>query len=346
MPVRIGAIGCGYWGPNLIRNFAEISEAELVAVADLREDRLAYIQARYPGVRTTKNYQVLFGMGLDAVVVATPPPTHYPIARDCLRHGLHTLVEKPLTLSSAHAEDLIRIADEQGLVLMVGHVFEFNPAVHALKSIIDSGELGEIYYISTERLNLGAFNPSLDVLWDLAPHDISILRYLVGADPIQTSASGASFILPGVTEIAFLCMSWPNNVYSHSRLSWLDPRKVREVTVVGSKKMAVYDDVSLDEKIRIYDKGVDQPYTDNFGVFQLQYHHGSVVIPPVTPREPLRAECEHFLHCIKTGEAARTDGRNGLAVVRVLEAAEASMRHGNRLRPIGMTEDEDTLERA
>lgn len=343
MAIRIGVIGCGYWGPNLIRNFNEISASELVAVADLSDDRLAYIESHYSGVQTTHHYPDLFDMRLDAVVVATNPPSHYPIARDCLMNGLHTLVEKPMTLNSAHAAELVRFADEKNLVLMVGHVFEFNAAVHALKAIIDSGELGEIYYIATERLNLGAFDPKLDVLWDLAPHDISILRFLVGADPVQISASGTSFIYPGVTEIAFICMQFPNNVHSHSRLSWLDPRKVREVTVVGSQKMAVYDDVALDEKIRIYDKGVDRLYTDTFGEFQLQYHHGGVVIPPVAPREPLRDECEHFLHCIQTGETPRTDGRNGLAVVRVVEAAEESMRHGNGLRRVGIQEDQSAV---
>lgn len=341
--VRIGVVGCGYWGPNLIRNFAEISESELVAVADLQEDRLAYIITRYPGVKAIRNYEDLFEMGLDAVVVATPPSQHYAIALDCLKHGLHALVEKPFTLNSNHAQELVKVSREKGRVLMVGHVFEYNSAVHALKEIMDSGELGEICYISTQRLNLGAFNPALNVLWDLAPHDISILRFLLGADPVQISASGASVIQPDVIEIAFMCMLFPNNVHSHSRLSWLDPRKVREVTVVGDRKMAVYDDVSLDERIRIYDKGVDRPYTDSLGEFHFQYHHGDVVIPAVKFREPLREECEHFLQCVKTGDSPRTDGCNGLAVVRILEAAEASMRDGGGLRLVGLEEDRNVL---
>lgn len=344
MASRIGVVGAGYWGPNLIRNFSELPEAELVAVADLRQDRLAHIARRYPGVITTPQYQDFFEMGLDAVVVATSPPTHHPIAMDCLNHGLHALVEKPLTLNSQHAEELVKLADEKGLVLMVGHVFEYNSVLHMLKKIMDSGELGEIFYISTQRLNLGAFNPNLNVLWDLGPHDISILRYLLDADPLKVSASGASFILKNMEEIVIMCMEFPNNVHTQSRMSWLDPRKVREVTIVGDKKMAVYDDVALTEKIRIYDKRVDRPYTDTFGEFQLQYHHGDIVIPQVQLSEPLRAECQHFLECITTGATPRSDGRNGLAVIRVLEAAEASMRNENGLRKVGLEENRNILE--
>lgn len=343
MSVRIGVIGAGYWGPNLIRNFSEIPEAELVAVADLRKDRLTHIANRYPGTITTTRYQDFYEMQLDGVAIATSPPAHHPIAIDCLNHGLHTLVEKPLTLNSQHAEELVALADAKGLMLMVGHVFEYNSVLHALKGIMTSGELGEILYISTQRLNLGAFNPKLNVLWDLGPHDISVLRYLLDADPVKVSAWGASFILKDMEEIVVMCMEFPNQVYTQSRMSWLDPRKVREVTVVGDKKMAVYDDVALTEKIRIYDKRVDRPYTDTFGEFQLQYHHGDIVIPAISMGEPLREECLHFLNCITTGATPRSDGRNGLAVIRVLEAAEASLRNGNSPRKVGLAEDRNVL---
>lgn len=328
--VRIGVIGCGYWGPNLLRNFVEIPQSRVVAVAELREARRDYVRTRYPDVRVTAEYRDLFHLDLDGVVVATPPPTHYAIAHDCLQHGLHVLVEKPLTLNSDHAAELIAQAEAADRVLMVGHTFEYNPAVQALKQFIARGDLGEIFYLSTMRLNLGLFQSDLDVLWDLAPHDISILRYLLDADPLSVGASGASYIFRDVCDIAFLCFEFPNKTCAHSRVSWLDPHKVRQITVVGSEKMAVYDDTATNEKIRIYDKRVQsQPYTDTYGEFQLQYHHGDIVIPNIPHAEPLRQECEHFLHCIVTGDTPRSDGRSGWSVIKIIEAAERSLRNGN-----------------
>lgn len=328
-PINVGVIGCGYWGPNLIRNFAELPSTRLVGVADLKADRREYIKSRYAGVETTDDYWDLFSMSLDAVVVATPPPTHFPIAQACLEHDLHVLVEKPLTLCSEDALALIELADERNRVLMVGHTFEYNAAVRALKDLIDSGELGDIQYVDAVRVNLGLFQRDLDVVWDLAPHDISILLYLLGSKPVLVSAQGADCIFRGKHDIAYLNLEFANRVLAHVRLSWLDPCKVRRITVVGSRKMVVYDDVENLEKIRIYDKGVEAPpYTDTYGDFQCSYRYGNVVIPNIRFVEPLRVECEHFVKCIIEGNTPLSSGRNGLEVVRVLEAAERSLYYG------------------
>lgn len=325
--LRIGAIGGGYWGPNLIRNFIEIPEAELVAVADLDADRLSHLKTRFPQIQiTTQNYQDFFEMNLDAVVIATPPNTHFPIAADCMRNGLGVLVEKPLTLNSEDARNLISIAAENKQVLMVGHTFEYNPAVRTLKEMIDSGELGDIYYIDAVRASLGLFQTKANVLWDLAPHDISILRYLLGADPTKVSVHSADCVQDGIHDVAYAAFRFPNNVLAHIRMSWLDPSKTRRITVVGSKKMVIYDDVENLEKIRIYDKGVKAiRHTDTFGEFSFAYHYGDVVIPHLRMQEPLRVQCSHFLDCVREGKTPQTDGYNGLRVVQILESAQKSL---------------------
>lgn len=327
--LNIGVIGCGYWGPNLIRNFVEIPASNLLAVADLNANRLAHIKSRYPAVETTQVYQDFFSMPLDAVVVATPPATHHRIALDGLQHDLHVLVEKPLTLNSRDAHDLIEVAAARDLRLMVGHTFEYNPAVHALREIIESGELGQIYYIDAVRLSLGLYQADLNVVWDLAPHDISILLYLLGQDPVSVTAEGAASVFAGKHDIAHLHLSFPDNVLAHIHVSWLHPRKVRRITVVGSRKMAVYDDVDPMERIKIYDKGVETPpYTHTFAEFQCSYRYGDVVIPYIQFVEPLREECQHFLDCITNHTEPRSSGRVGLKVVKILETADRSLHNG------------------
>lgn len=327
--VRLGVIGCGYWGPNLIRNFMELPRSEVVAVADLRDERLAHVQGRYPNVVTTRDYRALFSMGLDGVVVATPPAAHFEVARECLLHDLSVLVEKPLALSSRHAEELIEMAAARGLRLMVGHTFEYNPAVHALRELIRKGELGEIYYINAVRANLGLFQRNLNVVWDLATHDVSILLYLLGREPISVGASGGSYVLKGVQDIAYLHLLFPERIIAHIHVSWLDPCKVRRLTVVGSRKMAVYDDVEPAEKIRIYDKGVDvPPYTDTYEEFHLSYRYGDVLIPHIDPTEPLRLECDDFIESIVNHVDPQCGGDAGLRVIRVLEAAARSLENG------------------
>jgi predicted dehydrogenase len=237
--IKIGVIGCGYWGPNLIRNFVENPSSKVVMVADLQKERLSKIESSYSHIMVTKDYKELYSQDLDAVVIATPPASHYSLAKECLEHGLHVLVEKPITLKSQNAEELIEISKKRGLVLMVGHTFEYNAAVFALKNLIDSGELGQIYYVDAARLNLGLFQRDLNVLWDLAPHDISIMLYILGRTPISVSAHGMPFVNEGIQDVVYLNMVFPDDILAHIHVSWLDPCKVRRVTVVGSKKMVV-----------------------------------------------------------------------------------------------------------
>jgi predicted dehydrogenase len=324
--IRVGVIGCGYWGPNLVRNFVEIPASALVAVADLDQKRLEHIQTCYPQVRATKDYHDLFRMGLDAVVVATPPATHFRLARDALTRGLHVLVEKPLTISSSDAQQLVDLAEERGCILMVGHTFIYNPAVRALKEIISSGGIGDIHYVDAVRVGLGLFQQDVNVLWDLAPHDVSILRYILGSDPTSVSARGTACVLDGIEDVAYINLLFPDNVLAHIHVSWLDPCKVRRITLVGSRKMVVYDDVESLEKLKIYDKGVERPpYTNTFGDFQFAYRYGDITIPNLRFTEPLRLECNHFLESILTRESPETDGYDGLKVLTIIEAAQKSL---------------------
>ncbi len=326
--LRIGAIGCGYWGPNLIRNFVENPGASVIAVSDLQVEPMNRMRQRFPEIEYgVRDYREMFDLNLDAVVIATPPATHHAIARDCLEHGLHVLVEKPITLNSEDAIDLIGVAEANDRILMVGHTFEYNPAVRALKEMIRNGELGDIYYIDAIRASLGLFQTKANVIWDLAPHDISILRYLLGADPISVSTHGSSCVQEGIEDVAYTTLAFPNNVLAHIRSSWLDPSKQRRITVVGSKKMVIYDDVEPLEKVKIYDKGVKAiRHTDTYGEFSFAYHYGDVVIPYIRFEEPLRVQCQHFIDCVREGKQPRTDGYNGLRVVQVVEAAQASLR--------------------
>ena len=328
--IRVGVIGYGYWGPNLTRNFYEIPGSNLVAVADLSEERLRQAQARYPNLVLKQNYKELFDLDLHAVVIATPPATHYAIAKDCLEHGLHVLVEKPLTLKSEHAEELIKIAAEKKLTLMVGHTFEYNSAVHALKKYIDSGFLGKIYYLDAARLNLGLFQRETNVLWDLAPHDISIFLYLLGKRPISIAALGKPCVFPGIYDVVYINMLFPDNISAHIHISWLDPCKIRRTTVVGSKKMVVYNDIENETKIKIYDKGVEAPpeATNGFAEFQCNYRTGDITIPNIRFIEPLKQECQHFLDSIVNQTEPCSCGRDGLEVVKILEAAQHSLMNG------------------
>ena len=334
--LKIGAIGCGYWGPNLIRNFIEIPESDLIAIADLQQNQLDRITARYPQISVaTTDYRTLFQLGLDGIVVATPPHTHYEIARECLLNGLHVLIEKPITLDSHDAGKLTALAHERDRVLMVGHTFEYNPAVRMLKQMIDDGELGEIYYVDAVRVSLGLFQTRANVLWDLAPHDISILRHILGADPTSVSASGSSCVQAGIEDVAYTTLFFPKNITAHIRMSWLDPRKTRCITVVGSKKMVIYDDVESQEKLKVYDKGVTAiRRTDTFGEFQFAYHYGGVVSPYIHFEEPLRLQCFQFLESIRKGELPITDGYNGMRVVQILEAMQHSLGNNGMRVPV------------
>lgn len=306
--LRIGVIGYGYWGPNLTRNFYELASANLVAIADLREERRKQALSKFPQLIAVGNYQELFDLGLDAVAISTPPATHHQIARECLEHDLHVLVEKPLTLKSQDAEDLVQLADSKGLILMAGHTFQYNSAVLELKRLIDSGELGKIYYLDAARLNLGLYQRDSNVLWDLAPHDISIFLYLLGRNPISVSAQGTSSICEGIHDVAYISLVFPENIPAFIHVSWLDPCKVRRITVVGSKKMAVFNDVENEQKIKIYDKGVDSPaYPNDFAEFQWSYRSGDILIPKIPFVEPLRRECQVFIERSLLRQRARVD---------------------------------------
>lgn len=328
--LKIGVIGSGYWGPNIIRNFVEIPDSQVVVVADINEERLAYIGSRYPRIKLTSSYQDLFSLDLDAVAVVTPPTTHYPIAKECLENNLHVLVEKPLTLNSEHAQDLIQLAKNKGLVLMVGHTFEYNSAVRTLKEIIHSGELGDIYYLDCARLNLGLFQRDLNVLWDLAPHDISILMYLLDMEPISVGAAGMKCALDTVYDNVYMNLKFPESIFAHVHVSWVDPCKVRRVTVVGSQKMVVYNDIESNEKLKIYDKGFEVPaYTNGLEEFYCNYRYGDVLLPHIRFEEPLRKECRHFLDCIRDHAEPLSDGYDGLRVIKVIEAAQRALASGN-----------------
>lgn len=328
--VRIGAVGSGYWGPNLIRNFVEIPESQLVAVADLDPERLANVGIRYPQIELlTTDYEQLLEQDVDAVVICTPPETHYDIAGFFLENGVDVLVEKPLTIDSKLAEGLVETASSLDRILMVGHTFEFNPAVRALKKMIDDGELGPIRYIDAIRVGLGLFHPTLNVVWDLAPHDVSILLYLLDEFPETVSTKGISCVQESVEDVAYMSLSFPSGVMAHARMSWLDPRKTRRITVVGGNKMVVYDDVAAEEKLKVYDKRVDAiRRTETYGEFQFSYHYGSVMSPHIHFEEPLRLECRHFIRCVADRTRPLTDGLSGLRVVRIIEAAQESLQEG------------------
>ncbi len=333
--VKIGIIGCGYWGPKLLRNFESIPSSEVTMVADLNPKALAEATRHFRDLEVTQDHRQLLASDVEAVVIATPVSTHYRLATEALLMGKHVLVEKPLTRTSAEARQLIELADRQGLTLMVGHTFEYNPAVEMLKSLIDSGEIGKVHYISTTRTNLGLFQKDINVLWDLAPHDLSILLFLLGQRPVSVSASGAACVQKGIHDVARMTVDFEGGVQAHIHVSWLDPCKVRRVTVVGTKKMVVFDDIEAQEKIKIYDKGVEVPErTVDYAEFQLSYRYGGITIPRVGLQEPLSLECAHFVDSIQNKRPARSDGRSGLRVVQILESADRSLQNASVNEPI------------
>jgi predicted dehydrogenase len=336
--IKVGVIGCGYWGPNLIRNLNSLPEAELVAIADLDENRLGHVGLLYPGaIKTTDHRVVVEHEEIDAVVVATPMGTHKQLGLEVLEAGKHLFLEKPMATSSDDCRALIALAEEKGLHLMVGHTFLYAPAVRKIKSLVDGGELGDIYYANISRVNLGIFQQDANVVWDLAPHDIAILTYLFGADPVRVAATGQCYVQQelGIEDVAFLNLEFPDGRMANIHVSWLDPNKIRKCTVVGSKKMLVYDDVSPGEKIRLYDKGVDvQPHYDTFGDFQVLYRSGDIFVPHLDGTEPLKTEMGHFLDVLAGRDEPLTPGRDGLKVVQVLEQACLSIKEGGRPRDL------------
>lgn len=334
--IRVAVIGAGHWGPNLVRNFDNPPRTSISLVVDKSEARLEQVRARYASVATATDPQaVLDRDDIDAVVVATPTSTHYSIVRDVLRSGRHVLVEKPITTNGDEANELTKLAADAGLVLMVGHVFVYNGGVRRVKEYIDDGALGQIFYMSMVRTNLGPIRVDVNAAWDLASHDISIANYWLGATPICASAVGGAWINKGVEDAVFATLRYPNDVMVSLHSSWLNPRKSRDITVVGDRRMLTLDDMNLNEPIRIYDKGVTEEtftpaFVDTFASFRASLREGEITIPRVALGEPLRNECDHFIDCIERGAAPETGGPEGAAVVRVLEAIERSVASGGK----------------
>ena len=328
-PLRVGVAGLGYWGPNLARNFAAIDGCELAYCCDEAEATRARIAAMFPGVRVTADLgELLADPELDAVALATPVPTHAELATAVLEAGKHCFVEKPLAQSVADAEVAVAAAQRADRVLMVGHLLEYHPGVAKLKELADSGELGEqIFYIYGNRLNLGKLRADENALWSLGAHDVSVVLYLADEEPIEVAAHGESYVRSGVEDVVFCFMRFPSGLTAHLHLSWLDPHKERRFTVVGSRRMATFDDMELERKLTIYDKGFDQ---DARGYGEYITRSGDIFSPRIDNREPLRIECEHFVQSVVNGTQPRSDGASGLRVVRVLEALDRSLR---RSRP-------------
>ena len=326
--IKVGVVGCGYWGPNLVRNFRSLADCRLKLMCDISEARLAHVRSLYPEVEGEVDFKhMLNGAGLDAVVIATSVKMHYPMAKASLLAGKHTFIEKPMAATSHECEELIEIAQRNGLVLMVGHTFLYSPAVRKIKEIADSGDLGEIRYICARRLNLGLFQKDINVAWDLAPHDISIILHILEEQPVSINCRGTAHITPGVEDVTSMCLHFPKERSAIIHSSWLDPRKVREMTIVGSKRMIVYDDVAQQEKIKVFDTRVERPpHYDTFAEFHYAYHYGDMYVPYIKQEEPLKAECQHFLDCIRSEATPLTDGHRGVELVRILEAASRSLK--------------------
>ncbi len=331
--INVAQIGCGYWGPNLIRNFSSLANARVAAVCDQDEERRAYIKSMYPEVHTHCTLdEVLAQPDVDAVSLATPAATHHKLGMRCLEAGKHLFVEKPLSLRTADCKELIAAAEARGLTLMVGHVFRYNSAVTKVKEYIDAGELGEIYYVYSRRVNLGRVQTDIDSLWSFAPHDLSVLMYWLDSEPTHVLARGFSFLNPNVHDVVFMTLQFPNGAGAHVHVSWLDPKKTREMVVVGSEKMIVFDDTSVDAKVQVYDKKISRKKNTapddsvgSFREFQFATVAGDCVIPSFKYDEPLRVECQHFIDCVESGAPCMTGGADGLRVVRVLETAERSL---------------------
>lgn len=324
--LRVAVIGAGYWGPNLIRNFNEAPGAEVLAVADLSAERLGPIRKRYPSIRvTTDHREILSDRSIDAVVIATPIKTHRPLCEEAFAAGKHVLVEKPLAGTVEDAEAIVRAAERAGRTLMIGHTFVYNPAVTAVRRAIERGELGKVHYIDSQRVNLGLHQFDFNVLWDLGPHDVSITLYWLEEEPVWIQCTGGSFVQDGIEDVVWLTMGFPSGAIAHAHLSWLAPGKIRTMTVIGSKKMAVYDDVTAVEKVKIFDHGVERLEPDDL---RRAYRAGDIHSPRVPVTEALQVEALHFIESIRNGTRPISDGEAGLRVVRALEAGSNSLRLG------------------
>lgn len=326
--INTGIVGCGYWGPNLVRNFNSLKDCNVKMVCDTDNSRLKHMQSLYPAIHATTEFDhVVNDNEIDAIAIATPVRYHFEMAKKSLEAGKHTFIEKPMASSAAECSKLITFAEKNNLTLVVGHTFIYSPPVRKIKEIIDHGSMGEIQYVSARRLNLGLFQTDINVTWDLAPHDISIILYILGKAPLSVNCQGKAHVTPEIEDVTSMTLNFANGGFATIQSSWLDPIKIREMTFVGSKRMLLYDDIEQNEKIKIYDKRVETPpYYDTFAEFHYSYHHGDMYAPNIKQYEPLNKQCQHFLDCIKTGDKPESSGYDGLQVVQILEAASESLK--------------------
>lgn len=338
--ITLAQIGCGYWGQNLLRNFSACKNCMVKYVVEINPQRRTYVKENYPSVIVTDNLQTIIAdKEVDAVVIATLANTHYDLTKIMLKADKHVFVEKPLSMSTAEAKEIVRLSIKKQKKVCVGHTFIYSDAVRKIKEYIDNKDIGEIYYIFSQRLNLGKVRQDVNVMWNLAPHDISIVLYWLSEKPKSVFARGLTFLQNGIEDVAFIDLKFPSGKAVHIHESWLNPCKVRQMVIVGSKKMIVYDDTLTDSKITIYDKGIDRntmhnPLTpvNNFGQFQLLLRSGNVLRPNLSPKEPLEIQAKHFIDCVLGGVTPQTDSRSGLEVVKILEAAQRSLEANREIK--------------
>lgn len=335
--LRVGVIGCGHWGKNYARVFAELKETEVVACCDQIPQNLDAMKDRYPALRRTNDFrEIVRDPSIDAVAIATPASSHYAIASEALKSGKHIVVEKPFALTTDECEEMIALAEAERRTLMVGHTFLYNDSVRKLGELVRSGSAGDIYYLNSRRNHLGLIREDVCAVWDLAPHDVAIFSYLTGSLPKAVTAAGGSFLKNGRPDVAFITLFYDRGVMGNIQVSWVDSNKVREVVVIGSKRRIVFDDLNPMESIRIYEKGISYDRdVDSFGEFQYLLRDGDIISPKVNHREPLKVQCQHFVECVTQGKTPLTDGQNGLDVVKVLLAISASIEKKGALVEIG-----------
>lgn len=331
--ISCALVGFGYWGPNIARSLSQIREFSLTTIVDINKTNLAKAKQLYPQIQTRQNYHSLFkNSDITAVIIATPANTHFELASEAIRKNKHVLIEKPLSTTLAQAQKLIRLSRNSSKVIMVGHTFEFNPAILKIKEFIKTNQLGEIYYIYTTRVNLGQIRGDVNALWNLAPHDISILNFLLGSQPEKVSATGISILQKDIEDVAFVLAKYPHNILAQIHVSWLDPAKIRNMTIVGSKKMLVFDDLDNEMPLKIYDKRVKMAEIAKGQSFEykIRLHSGDIYAPQAAGSEPLVAELKHFFDCIVKNQKPKTDVENGARVVRVLTACQKSLKNGGK----------------
>lgn len=333
--IKIGLIGCGAWGKNLLRNFSNLPGCVLLSCCDENPKQIEKLRPNYPKVKFTQDQkEIIENPNLDAVVISTPPASHFKLSRAAILADKDVFVEKPLVLDVKEGEELVALAEEKKKILMVGHIMEYHAVTLKLKEYINKGELGKVYYLYSTRVNLGKVRDIENALWSFAPHDISMILFLLEKDPISVTATGECYLQKGIEDVAFMTMHFPDGVMAHIHVSWLDPHKDRKLTVVGDKKMAVFDDTESSEKIWIYDKGVDTKLDYNTYGEYLSLRFGDILIPKIESTEPLKVECEHFIDCVQNRKTPRSDGEDGLRVLKVLDAAQRSLKMGGT--PVGI----------